>query len=422
MDKVVEDARRMAATSDLNVSDMSAQAPVGTTLAVLERMLKMLTAVQARIHNAMKQEFKLLAAIIRDNTPEDYGYEPEVGEPTAKQADYDMVDVIPVSDPNASTMSQKVVQYQAVFQLSQSAPQIYDLPYLHRQMIETLGVKHADKIVPIEDDMKPVDPITENMNLLNGKPVKAFLYQDHDAHIAAMQDPKMAALIGQDPQAQTIAAATMAHVREHFAFSYRKQIEEQLGAELPPIPDADDEDTKMDAVTEVKVSQLAAMAATRLLQKNQAEAQQQANQQQMEDPLMQAQMMDLKIKQAEVDRKSKKDMLDAAAKADELELKEAELTAKYHLENLKLITESIYKNDEMDARSETEDTNVGMDILNHLTSQNSRSQDMQERQGQQQMQGEQARMQSENDMRKHQDQMVRNDVRSAQKKPPSKAE
>ena len=370
MDKVIEDARRMAATSDMKVSDMSAQAPVGTTLAVLERMLKMLTAVQARVHNAMKQEFKLLAAIIRDNTPEDYGYEPEVGKASAKQADYDMVDVIPVSDPNASTMSQKVVQYQAVFQLSQSAPQIYDLPYLHRQMIETLGVKNAEKIVPIEDDMKPVDPITENMNLLNGKPVKAFLYQDHEAHIAvhmtAMQDPKMAALIGQDPQGQAIAAATMAHVREHLAFNYRKQIEEQLGAELPPIPDEDDEDTRMDAVTETKVSQLAAMAATRLLQKNTFEQQQMEAQQQAQDPLMQAQMMDLQIKQQEVQRKAQKDQMDAMAKADEIQLKEAEITAKYHLENLKLITENAFRSDELEAKDENEEANLSMQMLDKM--------------------------------------------------------
>lgn len=365
MDKVVEDARRMSATADMKVSDMSSQSPVGTTLAVLERMLKVLTSVQARIHYAMKQEFKLLAGIIRDNTPESYSYEPEVGKASAKQSDYDMVDVIPVSDPNAATMSQKVVQYQAVFQLSQSAPHIYDLPYLHRQMIEVLGVKNADKIVPMESDMKPVDPVSENMNVIMGKPVKAFIYQDHEAHIqvhmSAMQDPKIMALLGQNPNAQAIQGAAMAHLMEHVAFQYRKEIEKQLGAVLPPMPE--DGENHLSPEIEVQLSQLAAQAAARLLQKDQAEAQMQQQQQQMQDPLIQMQMQDLQIKQQEVQRKAQKDQMDAAAKADELQLKEAELQAKYQIENLKLITEATARADELDAADQEKEADLSMEMI-----------------------------------------------------------
>lgn len=363
LDKIVDDGRRMAATADMQVSDMSANSPVGSTLAVLERMLKVLTAVQARIHYTMKQEFKLLAGIIRDNTPASYSYEPEVGKASAKQSDYDMVDVIPVSDPNASTMSQRVVQYQAVFQLSQAAPGIYDLPYLHRQMIQTLGIKNAEKIVPTEDDMKPTDPVSENMNILNGKPVKAFMYQDHEAHLqvhmSAMQDPKIQQMVGQNPQAQAIQAAAMAHIMEHVAFQYRKDIETQLGAMLPPM----DEDKPMTPEVELQVSKLASYAAARLLQKDQAEAQQQAAQQQAQDPLLALQQQDLQIKQAEVERKKVKDQLDAAAKADEIQLKEAELQAKYQIENLKLMTEAAGRADELAARDGDDEARYGMDLL-----------------------------------------------------------
>jgi hypothetical protein len=371
LDKIVDDGRRMAATADMQVSDMSANSPVGSTLAVLERMLKVLTAVQARIHYTMKQEFKLLAGIIRDNTPASYSYEPEVGKASAKQSDYDMVDVIPVSDPNASTMSQRVVQYQAVFQLSQAAPGIYDLPYLHRQMIQTLGIKNAEKIVPTEEDMKPTDPVSENMNILNGKPVKAFMYQDHEAHLQvhmnAMQDPKIQQMVGQNPQAQAIQGAAMAHIMEHVAFQYRKDIETQLGAMLPPI----DEDKPMTPEVELQVSKLASYASARLLQKDQAEAQQQAAQQQAQDPLLALQQQDLQIKQSEVERKKIKDQLDAAAKADEIQLKEAELQAKYQIENLKLMTEAAARTDELAARDGQEEAQHGMELLkmNHAASQ-----------------------------------------------------
>ena len=354
MDKVVLDGQKFAATADLNVSDMSAQAPVGTTLAILERVLKVMSAVQARIHYTMKQEFRLLAAIIRDDTPEDYDYEPEVGSKKAKRSDYDDVDVIPVSDPNAATMSQKVVQYQAVMQLAASAPQLYNMPFLHRQMIEVLGVKNASKLVPSAEDQKPVDPVSENMNLMMGKPVKAFIYQDHEAHLAvhmaAMQDPKLAAVIGQNPQAQTIMAAASAHIMEHVAMQYRKEIEKQLGSTLPPYQDKSigEEETVLPPEIEVQISQLAAQAAAKLLQKDRAEAQQQQAEQQMQDPLLQMQQKELQIKEAEVQRKAKKDMLDAAAKADEINLKEQEQQARQQIEGVKLGIE-IGKNKEKSA-------------------------------------------------------------------------
>jgi hypothetical protein len=295
---IVDEGRRFAGAADLQVSDMSANSPVGTTLAILERTLKVMSAVQARIHYAMKQEFILLRDIIRDYTPEKYDYEPEDGTPRAKKGDYDLVTVIPVSDPNASTMAQKVVQYQAVMQLAQGAPQLYDMPYLHRQMLEVLGIQNAEKLVKLDDDEKPRDPVSENMSILNGKPVKAFIYQDHEAHItvhtSAMQDPKIAKLMGQNPQAQSIMAAGAAHVQEHLAFAYRKQLEEQAGVPYPA-PDAE-----MSEDTETQISRLAAAAAQQLLQKNQAEAAQQQAQQAQQDPIVQMQQKEIEIKQQEV--------------------------------------------------------------------------------------------------------------------------
>jgi hypothetical protein len=357
MDKVVEEGRRFAAVSDLKISDMSSQSPVGTTLAVLERVLKVMTAVQARVYYTMKQEFKLLAAIIRDYTPEEYSYEPEVGDRRAKKADYDDVDVIPVSDPNAATMSQKIVQYQAVLQLAQSAPQIYDLPYLHRQMIDTLGVKNASKIIPVEEDQKPSDPISENMAFLVGKPTKAFMYQDHEAHIqvhtSMMQDPKIMQMVGQGPQAQQIMGAIQAHIMQHVAFQYRREIEKQLGAALPPVQEPDGEQVLPPEI-EVQLSQLAAAAAARVLQKDQAEVQQQQAAQQAQDPVIQMQQMDLQIKQmeaetkkmkaememqiqqAELQRKQQKDLMDAAANADRLELERTRVEAEQEIEGARL--------------------------------------------------------------------------------------
>jgi hypothetical protein len=361
MDKVVEDGRRFAAVADLKVNDMSAQAPVGTTLAILERVLKVMSAVQARIHYTMKQEFKLLASIIRDNTPDDYDYQPEVGNKKAKQADYSVVDVIPVSDPNAATMSQRVVQYQAVLQLSQTAPQIYDLPYLHRQMIENLGVKNASKIIPTPEDLKPVDPVSENMAIINGKPVKAFIYQDHEAHLAVhtsfLQDPKIAAQMGQNPQAQALLAAAQAHIMEHVAFQYRRDIEKQLGAALPPMPTEDGENT-LPAQIEVELSQLAAQAAAKLLQKDVAEAQAQQAAQQMQDPLVQMQMQDLQIKKQEADRKAAQMQVDSQIKAAEQQRKVQKDQQDFLLKNKELEI----REEEADNRTHTEGVRMGIDI------------------------------------------------------------
>jgi len=315
---IVQEGRAFASAGDLNVSDMSANAPVGTTLAILERMLKVMGAVQARLHYAMRQEFKLLKGVIRDYTDDDYDYKPETGGRKAKGIDYDTTDVIPVSDPNASTMAQKVVQYQAVMQLAQAAPQLYNLPMLHRQMIEVLGVKNADKLVPIEDDQTPTDPVQENQNILTGKPVKAFIEQDHQAHIAvhmsAMQDPKIMQIVGQNPMAQQMQATMMAHINEHVAFEYRKQIEEQLGLPMP----SEEQSKNMTPEVAAQVAQLAAQAASRLLQRDQAEAQQQQAQQQMQDPVLQMQMQELQLKMKKMELEEKKLATDAAAKADQL--------------------------------------------------------------------------------------------------------
>jgi hypothetical protein len=322
MNQIIDEGRRFASAADLKVSDMSAQSPVGTTLAILERTLKIMSAVQARIHYAMHEEFRLLKEIIRDFTPDEYNYEPVDGSRRAKQSDYDQVDVIPVSDPNAATMSQKVVQYQAVFQLAQSAPQLYDMPLLHRQMVEVLGVKNANKLIPTEDDTRPRDPVTENQNVLMGKPVKAFLYQDHQAHIAvhmgAMQDPKIQEILGQNPNVQMMQAAMMAHINEHVGYEYRKQMEAHMGLTLPNYEE--DDDVMIPKEIEVEVSQRAAQATQQLVQQHMQEAQQQQAQQQMQDPIIQMQMQELQIKQAEVQRKIAQDQADAAARDKQLQI------------------------------------------------------------------------------------------------------
>jgi hypothetical protein len=325
MNQIIEEGRRFASAADMKISDMSAQAPVGTTLAILERTLKVMSAVQARIHYSFKEELRLLRDIIRDYTPDTYTYEPVEGSPRAKKSDYDNVDVIPVSDPNAATMAQKITQYQAVLQLAQGAPQIYNLPKLHRQMLDVLGIKNAQQLVKLPEDQKPEDPITENTNVLMMKPVKAFLYQDHKAHIAvhmaAMQDPKIMQLVGQNPQAQAMQAAMMAHINEHVAYEYRKQMEMRMGIELPFHPDEDNSDERaMPQELEVRVSQMAAQAAQQMLQQNQQEAQQQQAQQQAQDPIIQLQQQEMQIKQGELELKSKKLATDAAAKADQLQI------------------------------------------------------------------------------------------------------
>ncbi len=374
MNQIIEDGRRFASAADLNVSDMSANAPVGTTLAILERTLKVMSAVQARIYYSMKQEFKLLKMIIRDCTPEEYSYQPIEGSRKAKQADYDLCDVIPVSDPNASTMSQKVVQYQAVMQMAGANPQIYDQVELNRQMLEVLGIKNIGKLIPNSEDQKPKDPVSENMAILNGKPVKAFIYQDHEAHIqvhmSLSQDPKVAKLLGQDPQAQVKAAAGMAHINEHIAFQYRKEIEEQLGV---PLPDLDKE---LSADMEIEVSRMMAAAAQKLLKKDQAEVAQQQAQQAQQDPIVQMQQQELQlrakeveIKGKEVELKEKKIMIDAAAQADKLELDKAKVESEQQLAGLQIGAKvanqkEIQENQKaaLEAKMQLEGTKLGVKI------------------------------------------------------------
>ena len=340
MNQIVEEGRRFANTADLQISDMSSQAPVGTTLAILERTLKVMSAIQARVHYSMKQELGLLKKIIADYTPEDYDYEPTEGSRKAKKSDYDDVDVIPVSDPNASTMAQKIVQYQAVLQLATQSPQIYNMPLLHRQMLDVLGIKEANKLIPMDEDQKPMDPVSENQNVLMMKPVKAFMYQDHQAHItvhmSAMQDPKIIALLQNNPMAPQLQQAMMAHINEHLGFEYRKQIEQQLGMNLPPQKDESGEDINMDPEVEARLAPMLAMAAQRLLQGNQAQAAQQQAQQQAQDPLVQMQQQELQIKQQEVQRKAQKDQTDAQLKMQQIQIenKRIDEQAKYNLHKL----------------------------------------------------------------------------------------
>jgi hypothetical protein len=326
LNQITEEARRLGAISDMNISDMSANSPVGTTLALLERTLKTMSAVQARVHASMKQEFKLLASIIRDNAPDEYQYQPTSGDRRAKRDDYDLVEVIPVSDPNSATMAQRIMQYQAAIQLAQGAPQIYDLPQLHRQMLEVLGIRNADKLVPIEDDMNPRDPISENMAFLTGKPTKAFIYQDHDAHIAVhtsmMQDPLLMAQIGQSPQAQKMQAEILAHVSEHLAYAYRKKVETQLGV-LMPAPNQE-----LPPEAEVQLSRLVAQAAAQVLAQSKGQAAEQQAQQQAQDPIMQLQQQELQIKGQEAATKAKKVDGDLAIKQAELQLKAQEMASK----------------------------------------------------------------------------------------------
>jgi hypothetical protein len=302
LQNVVDEGRRLAAVADVKFDSMNGEAPVGTTLAILERTMKVMSAVQARVHASMSQEFKLIAALIRDYTAPDYNYVPDSkSEPSAKKSDYEQTDIIPVSDPNATTMAQRILQYQAAIQLAQQAPQIYNLSMLHRQMLEVMGVKDADKIVETEDDLLPTDPVTENMDVLNMKPVKAFYEQDHEAHIqvhqAFMQDPNVAQIMGQNQNAQAIMQAGQAHLAQHLGFAYRKRIEAQLGVPLPP------PDQKMSPEMEAHVSGLLAQAALQVQQQSQIEAQAAQAQQAAQDPIVQRQMMEMQLKQQELQAK-----------------------------------------------------------------------------------------------------------------------
>jgi len=370
MSTIVEEGRRFAATADMKVSDMSAQAPVGTTLALLERQLKVMTAVQARLHYSFKQELQLLAGLIRDYTDDDYDYEPEDAPRKAKESDYNHVDIIPVSDPNAATMSQRVVQYQAVIQMAQMAPDIYDMPQLHRRMLEVLGIKNPDKLIPLPEDQKPRDPVTENMNVLKLEPVKAFMFQDHESHIqvhmAMVQDPTIQQLIGQNPKAQQIGAALMAHIAEHVGFAYRHQVEQQLGTALPKI----DEDLPPQA--EYALANLVAQAANQVLQQNQAKAAQQQAQQQAQDPVLQMQQAELQLRQQEVQIKAQEAQMKAQIAQQELQLKSTEMQNKMELEGMRIgaqIQESKTKlaadKERREEDQEREGVRIGVDMAKH---------------------------------------------------------
>ena len=359
LEKITQEGRRLGAISDMNISDMSSQAPVGTTLALLERTLKPMAAVQARVHFSMKQEFKLLKEIIKDYANEPYDYVPEGVDRRARAEDYAVVEVIPVSDPNATTMAQRVVQYQAAFQMAQSAPQIYDLPYLHRQMLETLGIRNADKVVPLAEDQKPRDPMSENMGALIGKPMKAFIYQDHEAHMAThqsfMQDPMIAQAIGQNPMAQQIMASLQAHIAEHLGFVYRKQLEERLGVSLPgPNEEIPEE-------LEVEVSKLMAQAGAQLTQMHQAQAAQQQAQQQAQDPVVQMQQAELQIKQSEVQRKAQKDQADIALAQKKLSIEEQKVMVEAQKEGIAMQT-----------KAQQQEQKVQLEMMKMLTQQKQR--------------------------------------------------
>ena len=357
---IVEEGRRFASAADMKVADMSANSPVGSTLAILERTLKVMSAVQARIHYSFKQEIGLLRDIIRDYTPDEYNYEPVEGSRKAKKSDYDQVAVIPVSDPNAATMAQKIVQYQAVLQLASQAPQLYDLANLHRQMLEVLGIKNADKLIKLDEDKKPKDPISENMDAMNNKPMKAFIYQDQDAHLQAHQaflaDPQTAAMIGQSPMGNQITAAMQAHMAEHFAFKYRQMIEQQMGA---PLPKPDEE---LPEEYEIQISRLVAQASQQVLQANQMQAAQQQAQQQMQDPIIQMQMQELQIKGAEVERKKMKDAQDGQLKREQMAIEDKRINVQAEIEGTKLGAKIEKDKEESQYRQELEGTRMGVDI------------------------------------------------------------
>jgi hypothetical protein len=378
MNQIIDEGRRFASAADLQVSDMSANSPVGTTLAILERTLKVMSAVQARIHYALHEELRLLKAIIRDYTPKEYSYEPSQGTRRAKQSDYDQVDVIPVSDPNAATMSQKVVQYQAALQLAQGAPQLYDLPLLHRQMLDVLGIKNYAKLVPMEDDIRPRDPVTENQNILKGKPVKAFFYQDHQAHImvhqATMQDPKIQSLLANNPQAPALAAAMMAHINEHLGYEYRKQIEQVMGMQIPDTEDEND-DQVIPKEMEIEISRRAAQASQQLLQKNQQEAQQQQAQQQAQDPVIQMQQQELALKAAEQKRKADKDAADIALKQQQLAIEQMRIESQAEIAGAQMTLRHMADKERMEKQQETEGFRQG--IAAHMKQRDSQQRNQQ---------------------------------------------
>ena len=360
LNQIIEDGRRFASAGDLKVADMSANSPVGTTLAILERTLKVMSAIQARIHYSMKQEFKLLKEIIQNNCPENYPYEPTEGSRKAKKSDYGMVTIVPVSDPNAATMSQKVVQYQAVLQLSQTAPQLYNLPFLHRQMLAVIGIKNASKLVPLPEDEKPCDPVTENMNVLKSKPLKAFMYQDHEAHIkvhmAAMQDPKIKQVIGQNPQAPMMMQAMQAHITEHVGMEYRRQMQQQMGIEIPYSEDGEE---NMSPEMEMQIARMAVPVAQQLLNQNQTAMAAQQAQQAQNDPIVQMQMQELKLKQQEVQIKQQKMVMDASAKADQIEIEKARIMAQKEIAGMQVGAKTAKDKADLEAKQRLEGLRIG---------------------------------------------------------------
>ena len=377
MDKIIEEGRRFASAADMKVSDMSANSPVGSTLAILERTLKVMSAVNARIYYSMKKEFKLLKTLIRDYTDPDYKYDPSTGTPGAKQEDYDKVQLIPVADPNAATMAQKVVQYQAVMQMAQQNPQIYDLPELNRQMLEVLGVKNADKLIPTSEDEKPEDPVSENMDIINNKPVKAFIYQDHEAHLIVhmsfRDDPKMKQVMGQNPKAQLMLAAMEAHIAEHVAFEYRRQIEEQIGATLPP------PNTEMDETSEMGIARLSAKAAKKLLQKDVKEAQMEQNQAAQKDPILQMQQQELKIKQQEAQVSAQKAMADIEIDKAKIAVDKLKIETDERIAGAKIGANASLDNRKINAKELMDGTKMGMQAVQQEQDFALRSQESQSR-------------------------------------------
>jgi len=367
LNQIIEEGRRFAAAGDLKVSDMSANSPVGTTLAILERTLKVMSAIQARMHFSMKNEFKLLKKIIASYAPADYSYEPSTGTRKARRSDYEMINIIPVSDPNAATMSQKVVQYQAVLQLSQTAPQLYNLPYLHRQMLDVLGIKNAEKLVPLPEDEKPLDPVTENMNALKNKPLKAFMYQDHQAHIAIhlalLNDPKVREVIGQNPQAPMIAQALQAHITEHIGMEYKRQMELTMGINIPYNDlDSDDDQTKLSPEQEIEIARMAVPAAQQLLNQNQTEVAARNAQQAAQDPVIQMQMKELQLKAQEVEIKMKKMQIEAAAKADQIRVEEARIAAQKEIAGMQVTAKAQAEKANIASKEKMEGFRLGSDI------------------------------------------------------------
>jgi hypothetical protein len=364
LNQIIEDGRRFASAGDLKVADMSANSPVGTTLAILERTLKVMSAIQARIHYSMKQEFRLLKEIIASNAPEEYSYQPQEGSRKAKKSDYDAVNIIPVSDPNAATMSQKVVQYQAVLQLSQTAPQLYNLPFLHRQMLSVIGIKNAQKLVPLPEDDKPCDPITENMNVLKNKPLRAFSYQDHEAHIkihmAAMNDPKIKMVIGQNPQAPMMLQAMQAHITEHVGMEYKRQMEEAMGIQIPY--DDDDSENHMSKEMEMQISRMAVPVAQQLLNQNKTEIAAQQAQQAAQDPVIQMQMKELQLKAQEISIKEKKMAMDAAAKADQLEIEKQRIAAQKEIAGMQVGAKTAKDKADLEAKQRMEGLRIGAQV------------------------------------------------------------